>query len=206
VTALLYIDPHQLDHRFSEGIPYQDAHYSTLRWDEIAPVLSRLPALEQDILTLYYRYKKYERDISSILGITQGAVSTRISRALQRLQYIREVDRLPDVSILEHLFPEKIISQRMYHTIVSLIETTCQSETARRLHVAQTTVAQRMRTAEHRLRYYHARHPNNSLYRDCLQIVKFVNCSYRKLHEITYSRFKRPDYVRFTHEQALGLK
>lgn len=202
MPPLTYLDPALIDRMFSEGIPYQDITPPTTRWEDFQPVFSRLPALEQDIVTLFYKFNKLERHIGKILGLTQSAVSIRLKRARERLQYLRDVEQLP-MDSLRALAKRGWRWQRLLQTVESLLRTTNQMETGMAMGVKQCTVSARIKNYRRTMTRLLNKIPGDHILRDGITILDFVCNGHRKLHEIVYQRYARPSFVRFTEEQAI---
>lgn len=98
------------------------------RWEETIPYLKSLPIREQKILVLYYQEKKNQPEIASLMGLTQGAVSSRISRSRERIQFLKKIPVLTksDLDLFQSYFPEEI-QQDIFRTFS---QTTCQTKTA----------------------------------------------------------------------------
>ena len=62
---------------------YVREHYGTLK-----SILKQLPKKEQDILRMYFELGKEQKEIATVLGLTQGGVSHRMSKSRRRIQYL----------------------------------------------------------------------------------------------------------------------
>jgi len=101
--------------------------------------LQRLPPLERDILRLHQELRKPQTEIARILGCSQPTVNYRYKRARERLEFL---ERLPTVT------PDEV--RQVLHTLgtreqdieamVLYVETTSQSEVARRMNTSQGAV------------------------------------------------------------------
>jgi len=60
--------------------------------EQLADLISRLPAVDRRVVTLYYREGLLLREIGDLLGVTESRVSQIHSRALVRLREIVEQD------------------------------------------------------------------------------------------------------------------
>jgi len=93
--------------------------------------ISNLPKMEQTLIGLFMRNEK-QKDIGKILGITQGAVSSRLGRAITRLKYLRELSAINFNQFFKDM--DKISSPLEMEIIKGLVETSCQTETAWRIN------------------------------------------------------------------------
>ncbi|HMB17628.1 MAG TPA: sigma-70 family RNA polymerase sigma factor, partial [Candidatus Paceibacterota bacterium] len=123
------IDSFELEARFSteSAIKYQDMRESNVTYEELMPFLSKLPEREQDLIELYYRYRKNQKDIAKMFGVTQGAISSRLSRAMKRLKFIRDLPKIEFEDIDSDL--SNYFDGMEIEIIKCMMETTCQSKT-----------------------------------------------------------------------------
>jgi len=99
--------------------------------EAVSPWLHRLPAVEQDMLRLYYQEGLRQVQIARIFGMTQAAVSHRLSRARVRLQWLQTVPLLDPEQFDEDL---SLLLRPLAIEIMRIVyETTCQEEAVRRL-------------------------------------------------------------------------
>ena len=96
--------------------------------NEISPFLERLPPREIDLIELYYNKGKNQKDIAKIFGVTQGAVSSRLSRAKKRLHFLRKLPKITEGQIINRL--SEFFNDLELEIIINMIRTTCQSKTA----------------------------------------------------------------------------
>jgi hypothetical protein len=69
-----------------------------ISFEELRPLIQTLPKMERDLLYLYFFVQKSQEEIAVLFGLTQGGVSYRIKRTIQRLQFILS---LPPVDFQE---------------------------------------------------------------------------------------------------------
>lgn len=98
--------------------------------------VSRLPALEQDILRLHLDLKRTHSDIARILGMSQPAVNYRYKRSRERLA-VWEI--LPSVTPHEvrAVMQERGARDSDITAMALYVETNNQSEVARRMGASQ---------------------------------------------------------------------
>jgi len=130
-NRLRRIDSVKFESMYSEkdAIRYGEFRIGNMSFEEIEPYLHKLPPREIDLVTLYRKYGKNQKDIAKIFDVTQGAVSSRLRRAADRLQFLRDLPKISDTEIDTHL---SIIFKDKYEVeiIKCMKETTCQSKTA----------------------------------------------------------------------------
>lgn len=95
------IDPVEFARRFSgdDRLPI-DCEKIQLKGSiaQIKELLSKIPPREIDLIYMYFILDKGQKQMARILGITQGAVSLRLRKALKRLRFL---SNLPKVDIEE---------------------------------------------------------------------------------------------------------
>lgn len=102
-------------------------------YDDISVLVQELPRREQELFDFYYIKKMNQKDIAKIIGVTQGAVSSRISKAKKRLVYLKELQEIDFDEFFKDI--EGVIEDPLEIDIIrSLLKTSCQSETARRIN------------------------------------------------------------------------
>lgn len=122
------MDPLEIENRFSnEKSFFYDQEEPELSYADFEPFLNRLPDREIDLIKLYFYHNKKQKEIAEIFGVTQGAISHRLSRASKRLKFLRDMPKLNDTvnNLLRPYFSDFEID-----LINTMIETTCQSRTA----------------------------------------------------------------------------
>jgi len=123
------MDPVELS-KFStdQAINHEDNRSSNVSFKDLAPFLRHLPDRERDLLDLYLGLGKNQKDIAKLFGVTQGAISSRISRAKKRLRYLKDMPKINDIEIDKNL--KDIFDEIEIEIIKSMRQTTCQSKTA----------------------------------------------------------------------------
>lgn len=145
------LDPVDLEARYSveDGMAYLDTivneevtEEGSRKLERVRAVLSQIPAREADFLDLYYFHRVKQTDIAAMFGVSQPTVCYRLQRAAARLQFLM---LLPDINLdeikktLVRVLSDVVDVQIM----VGMLETTCQSEVAKRLNVSQGFVRHR---------------------------------------------------------------
>ncbi len=131
----------------------------------LEPLLERIPAREADLIQLYFSQDKRQAEIAEIFGITQAAVSYRLARGIQRLQFLIAVPNVTEDAMradLVNVFPAKFDCANCakatgvctvcsglgsfyldVEILVGMWLTTCQSEVASKLGLIQGHVRHR---------------------------------------------------------------
>ena len=101
--------------------------------------IDRLPAMERDILRLHMTLRKSQTEVAKILGVSQPTVNYRYKRARQRLAFMEKVPAVTAQEIREVLL---ILGARDtdIEAMVLYVETSSQSEVARRMSTSQGAV------------------------------------------------------------------
>jgi DNA-directed RNA polymerase specialized sigma24 family protein len=101
--------------------------------------IGRLPAMEQDILKLHMELRKSQTEVAKILGVSQPTVNYRYKRARERLDFMEKVPRVTADEIRQVL---RTLGARDtdVDAMVLYVETSSQSEVARRMNTSQGAV------------------------------------------------------------------
>jgi len=122
------IDPHEIQKRFSsEEHAFYKLDGDSFKFEDFKPYISKLPQREIDLIEMYFRKEKKQKEIADFFGVTQGAISHRIKRAKKRLLFLRDMPKISeDIKevLIAHFNPFEI------DLILLMVETTCQSRTA----------------------------------------------------------------------------
>jgi len=126
------MDPFEIQSRFStEDFSFYSLKESSFCLDDFEPFIQKLPKREIDLIDMYYKRQKKQKEIAEFFNVTQGAISHRLSRARKRLAFLRD---MPKVSgdLRDNL--SQHFTDFECDIIVIMIETTCQSRTAELLN------------------------------------------------------------------------
>lgn len=139
-------EPSEIAERFSnekslEPLPEMDEDWKESRLEEIKSTLDYLPDTEADFVRLYYFRDKKQMDIAKIFDVTQAAVSYRLQRAKQRLQFLIDMPDLDKHEVYDRLI--EIFSDRDAKIFREMYETSCQTAVAERLGFGQGCVRHR---------------------------------------------------------------
>jgi hypothetical protein len=103
-------------------------------FEENPDFVNRLPRMEQELCNLYIVKSFDQKNIAQLYGITQGAVSSRLKRITERLQFMKQISLNFDITQFDQTL-SPLFNPFEIELLRSMLETTCQSETARRLNV-----------------------------------------------------------------------
>lgn len=101
--------------------------------------IARLPAMERDILRLHMTLRKSQTEVAKILGVSQPTVNYRYKRARQRLEFMAKVPRVTADEIRQVLLTLGACDTDV-EAMVLYVETSSQSEVARRMDTSQGAV------------------------------------------------------------------
>lgn len=134
--------------------------------ERVRKILDRLPVIEADFIDLYFFRHLRQTDIAAIFGVSQPTVCYRLQRAIQRIKYLLEVPKVDEDTLrsdLRRFFTDPTDIE----ILVLMYETTCQSETAKRLGVTQGFVRHRFVRSTKRMNT----HPSMRFYGEVFTVV-----------------------------------
>ena len=159
------IDPSEIETRFAleDGMAFmasifeEPSEESKRRIEQVVRILDDLPPREADFIDLYYFRRLKQTDIAHIFGVSQPTVCYRLQRAAARIQFLL---RMPAVDLgrlekeLRNLLVNPTVERPALDVKIMLLmlETTCQSEVAKRLGVSQGLVRHRFIRSLSRMR------------------------------------------------------
>jgi hypothetical protein len=115
------------------------------RYDSFIKFFDKIPHLERKIYKYYYVVGLDQREIAKITGLTQGAISYRLSRMNVRFDFLERLDSMCGGS------PEKMFKDLSIYCdpfevelLKALYETTSQSHSAIRLNALFNITGDRM--------------------------------------------------------------
>ncbi len=205
-SMLKKMDFVEMDSRFSNehAIKYNELTDFFITYEEIRPFLDRLPAREIDLIELYYNEHKNQKDIAKMCGVTQGAVSSRLSRAKKRLRFLRDLPKITDAELdtdLKQFFDEIELS-----IIKTMVQTTCQSKTAFLVNQQYGLVDEKKRMTQVKIRHrfekcltkLNEESKKNTLLRKYFLLLEKIKHNLYALHEVRLPHFDRSDKVVFS--------
>ena len=151
----------------SFGSIFTDPDEDDLRVIErVRKILDRLPVIEADFIDLYFFRHLRQTDIAAIFGVSQPTVCYRLQRGIQRIKYLLEVPKV-DEGTLRNDLRRFFTDPTDIEILVLMYETTCQSETAKRLGVTQGFVRHRFVRSTKRMNS----HPAMRFYGEVFTVV-----------------------------------
>jgi predicted transcriptional regulator len=203
------MDYSEMDARFSNenAIQYNAFFDESVSFDEIRPFLNRLPPREYDLVELYYVERKNQKDIAKMFGVTQGAVSSRLSRAKKRLLFLRDLPKISNQEIEDGL--KAYFDNTELEIIKFMMETTCQSKTAQLINEKyglkndekkkMTQVKVRHRFEKCLIKLKEEAKKNHDL-KKYYNLLVFIKANLYLLHEVLLPHFNRSNSVVFSME------
>ena len=182
-------------HSNEDGIKYEDIRESNTRFDQIQPFLDRLPKREADLVELYFKEGKNQKDIAKMYGVTQGAISSRISRAIERCRFLSQIPKITeadlDIILKDHFEPIEV------DIIKGMISTTCQSRTAFLINRRYGFVDEKKRMTQVKIRhrfekcisYLELKSRKNPDLKNCYDLLLKVKENLYMLHEVRLPHF-----------------
>lgn len=204
--CLKSLDSFEFESRFSTDnlINYEEIRDSSVSYEEMRPLLSLLPQREVDLIELYCKYQKNQKDIAKMFGVTQGAISSRLARARKRLKFIRDLPKIPDGELEEDL--GSIFEPLELEILKCMMRTTCQTKTAEIINkrfdlkddkrrMTQVKVRHRFEKCVSLLESKTDENPELQAYLDLLKLIKK---NYYMLHEVKLPHFDRGERAVFS--------
>lgn len=119
--------------------------------DRLYTLLDRIPAIERDVIELYFYKSKRQETIARMLGLSQQTVSHRMYSAFRRIMFMMEQPEVTPDRMRRDL---KILLKNPLTVAVlcDFAQTSSQTATAKNLGVIQQRVCRHLNAAMHRLR------------------------------------------------------
>ena len=111
-----------------ESLRFEDYSDDNFNLKEFEPYIGYLPEREQDLVYMYYSLDKKQKEIASFFQLSQGAISHRLTRARERLVFIRDMPKVTDDELIARLTP--VLPDMDMRIAIHMVHTTCQSATA----------------------------------------------------------------------------
>lgn len=190
------MDPQEIQNRFSiEQCLLFQSESNPFTFEDFKPFIDRLPQREIDLIEMYYREQKKQKEIAEFFEVTQGAISHRLSRARRRLAFLRDMPKLT-VDLKEAL--KEHFDTFEVDVIALMIETTCQSRTADLLNkkynlkgsdkMTQVKVRHKFDRSISRLGKLQKKDDNLKI---CFKLTNYVKNNLYMLHEVVLPHFDR---------------
>ena len=202
-SVLKPMDFTEIDARFSNenSIRYGEFFNESISFEDIRPFLNRLPPREYDLVELYCVYEKNQKDIAKMFGVTQGAISSRLSRAKKRLIFLRNLPKITEEEIDRDL--SKLFEETEREIIKFMMKTTCQSKTAQLLNEKYNYTDEKRKMTQVKVRHRFEKCLNkldeesrhHQEYRKYFHLLKFIKKNLYLLHEVVLPHFDRGQFA-----------
>jgi len=120
-------------------------------YEDLRPLLDRIPPLESDFLDLYYFRKVRQAGIAELFNVSQPTVCYRLVKAAKRLKYLASLPA-HDLPEIEKELRGVLSDDLDVKIMLGMLDSTCQSEVARSLGVSQGLVRHRFLRTLNKLR------------------------------------------------------
>lgn len=190
------MDPFEIQSRFStEDFSFYSFKESTFCLEDFEPFIQKLPKREIDLINMYYKRQKKQKEIADFFNVTQGAISHRLSRARKRLAFLRDMPKVSgDLRVqLSHHFTDFECD-----IIVLMIETTCQSRTAELLNdkyeladknkMTQVKVRHKFDRSIDKMKRLKRKYPDLKI---MYELSKYIKKNLYMLHEVILPHFDK---------------
>jgi predicted DNA-binding protein (UPF0251 family) len=110
--------------------------------EKVRTMLDLLPPVEADFVEMYFFRHIKQTDIASIFGVSQPTVCYRLYRAIDRIKFLLTLPKV-DLDVMRADLSRFMSDPMDIDIMMFMYETTCQSESAKRLKVSQGLVRHR---------------------------------------------------------------
>lgn len=195
------VDPKIIENTYSvpdkEFDEYED---QTFDLESLQEYLAFLPLKEVDLIDMYYKGKKKQKEIAEFFNVSQGAVSHRIARAKKRLIFLRNMPKVEDEVLTEKL--AEVFHDIEVDIIYYMVKTTCQSKTAELVNdkhsldgkskMTQVKVRHKFERALERLREKASKEDS---FTKIAELTAYIKAHPYMLHEVRLPHFDKGDSV-----------
>ena len=164
------------------------------RLEVYSQYVDKLPETDREFYYYAVRKRFKQKAIAKIMGVTQGAVSSRLSKIMKRVKFLEVMSSFDLEKIDEDLgdildpFEREILKQ--------LAETTCQEDTARRVNVMFNTSGKKVMNQvkiRHRFQKAWAKlvEAKNENIKKYVTLFGFIQENLYMMHEVKLPQFER---------------
>lgn len=194
------MDPLEIECRFSNEKGFFLEEDVKISYEDFKPFIDRLPEREIDLIHMYYNASKKQKEIAEFFGVTQGAISHRLSRAKKRLRFLRD---MPKVNCDMHDLLKDCFDDFEIDLMSFMVETTCQSRTAELLN-SKYGLKDNRRMTQVKVRHKFERCisrlgklcEKRSEFAVCLKLMEYIKDNLYMIHEVVLPHFNRGYKVR----------
>jgi len=214
-------DPVELARRFSKSgrlsISAEKIRFKG-SLSQIKDLLLRIPPREVDLIYMYFILGKGQKQMARILGVTQGAISLRLRKAIKRLQFLINLPKVDvdemrkdlicflngnevkywcpkchkefenSFSLCPNCSEENLIENIEVTIMLRIFETSCQSVVAREVGLSQCGVRHRFLRNLKKIQEKSKDDPKFKIYYTSL---KMVSDNLNILREVEVPRWKK---------------
>lgn len=123
--------------------------------EKVRLMLDLLPPVEADFVEMYFFKHIKQTDIATIFGVSQPTVCYRLYRAIDRIKFLLTLPKV-DLDVMRADLSRFMSDPMDIDIMVYMYETTCQSESAKRLKVSQGLVRHRFIRSIKKMQGYEA--------------------------------------------------
>lgn len=123
--------------------------------EKVRVMLDLLPPVEADFVEMYFFKHIKQTDIATIFGVSQPTVCYRLYRAIDRIKFLLTLPKV-DLDVMRADLSRFMSDPMDIDIMVYMYETTCQSESAKRLKVSQGLVRHRFIRSIKKMQGYEA--------------------------------------------------
>lgn len=123
--------------------------------EKVRVMLDLLPPVEADFVEMYFFKHIKQTDIATIFGVSQPTVCYRLYRAIDRIKFLLTLPKV-DLEVMRADLSRFMSDPMDIDIMVYMYETTCQSESAKRLKVSQGLVRHRFIRSIKKMQGYEA--------------------------------------------------
>jgi len=158
----IVLDPADMERMFSvedglshyPGTTEQLSEESLVELSRVREVLDQIPPREADFVELYFFRRIRQTTIATLFNISQPTVCYRLQRAAARIKYLLDMPS-HDQWLMEQDLKGVLTDPRDIEIMIGMVQTTCQSEVAKRMGVTQGFVRHRFFRTIDRLKQMH---------------------------------------------------
>ena len=189
------MDSSDIERRFSNEDRLQtlretDPEEVADRFEALQPYLARLPQREQDLLFMHFIMRKKQTELGLIFNRTQAAISYRIKKAIERLQFLMSIPDVDEDDIRRDL--AEIFGEEDLAIMVGMFHHTCQTQVARDLGSNQCFIRHRFHK---NIRTLKSQSDYDDVYVKYHDLFSKIRDNTNILREVKLSRWDNGDYI-----------